>query len=532
MKRKLIFALSFVLTLGTLSAQGEMDVYRFSRNDLTGTARSVAMGGAFGALGGDISGIAINPAGIGVYKSSEIVTTMNFQNTKVKNTNFYGDKFDESKFKFRFDNLAFVTTLPLNSDIAPLINLGFSYNKLKSFDRRYRTAASSAPSSLSDYMAYRAQGYSSTDLESSNNNYPWYNDWLAVQGYNSYLINDLGSGLYGSSTIAYDVDNDLYVREKGSVNSYDFNIGTTFADMLSVGFTLSVTDIDYRMYSSYIEDFYETSSPFANKGFFEQVNHMKTEGTGWQIGLGLLFKPIDEFRIGVAYHSPTWYDMTDYYISDINHDLTNIAGMPSGYRAGTFYSDEGVYDYKMYTPDRWTFSAAGVIGNMAIISLDYELTNYKNMKLKDRHWGDYSISDSGTKEYIKEDFQAASTVRVGVELKPLPQFSIRAGYAFMQSPLKKEFRNNEREVMVAGPATHFTLDSHVNNYTYGLGYRFSRNFYTDIAFVYKTQNSYLYNMPTTVSSGGVDGYGNYIEGDKTKMKTETFQGLLTLGYKF
>lgn len=32
------------------------------------------MGGAFGALGGDISGIAINPAGIGVYQKSEIVT--------------------------------------------------------------------------------------------------------------------------------------------------------------------------------------------------------------------------------------------------------------------------------------------------------------------------------------------------------------------------------------------------------------------------------------------------------------------------
>ncbi|NDV67865.1 OmpP1/FadL family transporter [Dysgonomonas sp. 25] len=529
MKRRLIVALSLILSTGAIYAQGEMDAYRFSQNELRGTARSVAMGGAFGALGGDISGVAINPAGIGIYKSSEIVTTLNFQNTKVKNNNPYGDSFNKSKFKFEFDNLAFVTTFDLDSDVAPRFNVGFSYNKLKSFDRQYQTNGYKAPSSLSDYMAYRADGYTPSQLTSGNR---WGCDWLAVQGYNAYLIEHLGNEYYGSNMIAYDLNNDLYVKEKGSISSYDFNFGTTFADMFSVGMTVSVTDIDYRMYSSYIEDFYVGS--VKPEDFFEQINHMKTEGSGWQLGLGMIFKPINELRIGAAYHSPTWYKMTDYYISDINHDLVGIAGMPAGYQSDYFKSDEGVYDYKLYTPDRWTFSVAGVIGTMAIISLDYELTNYKNMKLKDR--GNYrSIAESGTNEFIKQDFKAASTIRAGIEIKPIPQMSFRAGYAFMESPLKKEFRNNEKEVMVAAPIAHYTLDGHTHHYTWGLGYRFSKNFYTDVAFVYKTQNAQLHNMPTTTNpriSDGKDGYGNFIYGDRTDMKIETMQGLLTLGFRF
>lgn len=536
MKRIYLSILALISSVGVIYAQGEMDVYKMSQRELTGTARSVGMGGAFGALGGDISGIAINPAGIGIYSSSEIVTTLNFQNTKVENE-FGANKFDESKFKFRFDNLAFVTGIDLNSDIVPRLNVGFSYNKLKSFDRKYRAVGSGA--SLTDYMASRATkgGYTAGDLESQ---YQWDYDWLAVQGYNSYLIDPISSGSnrFVSNTLSntpgysLEADNDLFVREKGSVNSYDFNIGATISEILSVGLTLSVTDIDYKMYSSYIENFYNPNST-TWRGEFEQINNLKTEGTGFQVGVGLIFKPINELRFGVAYHSPTWYDMTDHYTSDIYHDLGSLVGdshfdIPNDYKKGTFTSPLGVYDYKMTTPDRWTFSAAGIIGNMAIISVDYELSDYRNMRLKDYTWDGYDIEMANPKQYIKEDFKAASTVRVGAEIKPIPQFSIRAGYSFQESPLEKSFRKDEKEVMVMGPTAHYVLDGHINNYSYGLGYRFTKSFYTDIAFTYKTQNSYLYNVP----SGSEDGAGNVIIGSQNKMKTTAFQGLLTFGYKF
>ena len=136
MKQVSLLLLATIFSCGVIKAQGEMDAYKFSKNDLTGTARSVSMGGAFGALGGDISGVSINPAGIGIYKNSEIVTTLNFQNTKTQ-TELNTGKIDDSKFKFTFDNLAFVSVFPLNSDVAPSLNIGFSYNRLKNFDRKY-----------------------------------------------------------------------------------------------------------------------------------------------------------------------------------------------------------------------------------------------------------------------------------------------------------------------------------------------------------------------------------------------------------
>lgn len=532
MKRIYLSILILVSFFGAIYAQGEMDVYKMSQRELTGTARSVGMGGAFGALGGDISGIAINPAGIGIYSNNEVVTTLNFQNTKVEN-NFKGDKFNESKFKFRFDNLAFVTGIDLDSEIAPRLNVGFSYNKLKSFNRNYRAIGSAGTDgSLTHYMANRAYKYNTSRLGQAY----WGDDWLAVQGYNTYLIKPYGidrdgKQIYISSLYGLEADNNIFVREKGSISSYDFNVGTTISDVLSIGLTLSVTDIDYKMYSSYIENFY---NPKTNhwRAEFKQSNHLKTEGTGFQLGIGLIYKPINELRLGISYHSPTWYDMTDYYTSDIFHNLNlQDLGIPKNNDKdidNPFTSDEGIYDYKMYTPDKWTFSVASVIANMAIISVDYELSDYRNMRLKDYTWDDHNVYFDDTKQYIKEDFKLASTLRVGAEIKPIPQFSIRAGYSFQESPLEKSFRKDEKIVKVMGPTAHYVLDGHINNYSYGLGYRFTKNFYTDIAFTYKTQNSYLYNVPSGLS----DGKGNKIIGSQFKMKNTAYQALLTLGYKF
>ena len=147
-----------------------------------------------------------------------------------------------------------------------------------------------------------------------------------------------------------DADNNIFVREKGSISSYDFNVGTTISDMLSIGLTLSVTDIDYKMYSLYTENFYNQNSKNW-RASFNQITHLKTEGTGFQVGLGLIFKPIKEFRLGISYHSPTWYDMNDYYTSDIHHNLKSLVGksgfdIPEDYKRvkDPFKSNEGIYD--------------------------------------------------------------------------------------------------------------------------------------------------------------------------------------------
>lgn len=532
MKKILLSALAFSFLSINSYAQGEMDALKLSRNDLKGTARSVGMGGAFGALGGDASGVAINPAGIGVYKSSEFSGTLNFSNTDTK-TEMNAGELKESKFKVNFDNFSYVGAFPLGSDDVPFLNVGFAYNKLKSFDRKYSMRGDNLNSSLSDYMAYRADGYSSSSMAMwDENNKPLYpfddrnGDWLAILGYNSWLIDPasgtnkwqsvLGAPGSGRNT----VNTDMFVREKGSVNNYDFNIGTTISNILSIGATVSVTDIDYHMFSEYEESFKEGE---ANR-YFNMANWLKTEGTGYQLKAGFILKPVDEFRIGVAYHSPTWYNMTDFYEADL---IQNMTGEKQGINTYNEAGDTYV-DYRLRTPDKWVFSLASVIAKTAIISVDYELTNYGNMNLKDDYGNSLSnnpLADPNT--HIKSHYKNSSTLRAGLEVRFTPQFSARVGYAWMQSPLEKDFKANDLEVMTVGTVPHYTLDGDINNFTYGLGYRFTRNFYADVAFVLKSQKDDLYAFSTIT-----DNAGRKVRADKSTLKTDTFQGLLTLGYRF
>ncbi len=510
MKRIFISAFGALALCLSSYGQGEMDLFNMSKNDLRGTARSTAMGGAFGALGGDITGISINPAGIGVYKTSEIVTTLNFTNNKYESTTNAG-KTDHSKFVFNFDNMAFVGVLPVYSDIVESLNFGFSYNRLKSFDRKYEMKSQNLNSSLVDYMNNKANisrlnGY---DVSAAN---PFRNgaNWLGALAYQGGLIESI-NGVYQPKVGAPQYNN-LYVREKGEINSYDFSAGTTFSDMISVGLTLSVTDINYHLYSDYYED-------FGNNGDFYLENFLSTEGTGYQVSIGVIAKPINELRLGIAYHSPTWYKMTDYYSAII--DALGNRPIDTFDKAGDTY-----VDYDMQTPDRWTFSIAGIIGQQAIISADYELTNYRNMRF--RNIPRYDSELSAQNGYVKEDYKNASTFRIGAEVRFTPQISGRIGYAWMQSPIDKDLKNFVREVPTVGTIPHFRLEGDTNYFTYGIGYRFTPYFYTDIAFIMKSQTDDLY----TYSRVYDDGSTLIQEQPKTKLKNNMFSGLLTLGYRF
>lgn len=550
MKRILLFTSLFITYLGLVRAQGEMDAYRLSQKDLTGTARSVGMGGAFGALGGDITGISINPAGIGVFKSLEIVTTLNFQKSTIK-SDFFGAKEDKDKFKLYFDNMAFATALPLNSDEVPFLNVGFSYNRVKSFDRKYKVRGDNFGSSLTDYMGQMARGTNFEELDPDRER-DWYKGhWLGMLGYHNFLINreegnkeeyDYISSLRkpNASNKAplsdrIGIDNTLNIREKGTISTYDFNIGTTISDIISLGMTISVTDLYYEINADYEEKYFDHANPDKYFGSgFQLSNWMKTDGNGWQVSLGTIIKPINELRIGIAYHSPIWYDMEDRYSVTIDQNLVNIKEIPgvnldNTYKDSRMYSPEGYYKYKMRTPDRWTFSMAGVFSNIGILSVDYELTDYKhNMRMKDRG-GYYDIEKMGTNKYIKNDFRMASTLRLGTEIRFTNQFSARVGYAWIQSPLDKNFKDNKYEVQISGTQPSYILDGDINNYTWGLGYRFTKNFYMDLAFIYKTQKSNLYMYPSLEET---DYYGNEIFSERTKIKNNTMQGLLTFGIRY
>jgi long-subunit fatty acid transport protein len=512
MKRYLLFIIaSFVYAFSF--AQGELDAYRYSNDDLSGTARGQAMGGAFGALGGDVTGVAINPAGIGVYRSSEVVANMSLTSALTG-----GKSYQESNTKFHFDNLSYVGYYPMVKGSMLSFNFGFNYNRIKSFDQVYSTSSQSMNSSLTDYIVHLLNEKNINHGKLSGS-VPYYNPdlpWLGILGWRGYLINEAENTTNQYESILNKgelVKPHLRVTEKGKVESYDFTFGSNIANKFYWGATFTITDFWYWMSSSYDEE-------FAEGGGFNLENSLETKGSGFQAKLGVIYKPVDALRLGIAYHSPVWYTMTDYFDAGLTPNLTPRGiytedGKPVGYTE----TGGAIYDYKLRTPGSWTFSAATVLGAKAIVSLDYEIKNYASMNLSDND-GEW-IHENGL---IKEDFKNASTVRAGFEYRFTPQFSGRIGYAWTQNPYRTDMSLQSLGEIIepAGTIPNYTLSGDISYLTAGIGFRFNPQFYGDFALVLRSQKDDLYYFPPdTEGSSFVDTFTN-----------KTLKGLITLGYKF
>ena len=545
MKKTMIAAAILVLGTGAASAQGAMDAYKLGTTELNGTARYLSMGGAFGALGGDVSVMKDNPAGIAVYRSSEIATSLSL-NAISAESNFSGSIYSDDKTRLSFDNIAYVGYFPTGNDENLISwNVGFSYNKIKNFNKNYGMAGRQ-DFSISDFIANRSTGL---PLAGITGDKAYENsDWLSVLGYDAGLMDvyeDTPGGKKDQYFSPFGDFNDkgewtpykltnsqLRVQESGAINLYTVSAGANISNFLMLGASLLITDISYDLSSKYDETFeYEDNDLYLD-------NTLSTTGSGYQVNIGAILSPTDYLRLGVAYNSPTWYKMTDYYYAEAASNYTYMEKgqlKEESYKANTPYDPDPrpFTDYQFRSPDKWLFSAAAIIGKYALVSVDYELTNYRNMKMKDFQ----GYSNQPTNTDIRHYFQNGSTVRVGFEGKVTPQFAIRAGYSYSNSPIKTEFNNalNARnavqtEVRTVGTIPHFTIDKGVTNYTFGIGYRFTPSFYTDIACVLRSHKEDLYAfsmMPADEKLGYTE-----IKSQAATLKTNTVKVALTLGYKF
>ena len=523
-----------------LFAQGnEVDAYTLTTTELNGTARSMAMGGAFGALGGDVSVLSGNPAGLGIYRSSEITGTFDLSHVNTS-TNWAGQKTDMNKTGFTVNNFAFSMYFPSGSDGLRNWNFGFSYNRLKNFRRSYKMISNGQDYSMGDYTAWRAsnafgygEGLTLDELTLSGNNDPYNNgnlagNWLPILGFETGMYDhyagrpneyqsSFGWDSNGNWVIDSPYKNALNVNESGYMDEYNIGLGFNFSNFFFLGASVLVTDIDYR-YSSFYEDFFVFDD--RKDDYLYMENRLNTKGTAVSTNIGVITN-LQMIRLGVAYHSPRWYRMTDYYHA---WGGTEINGY-SDPRMENETPSDAYSEYRFSTPDKWIFSAAAILGQSALISADYEIMNYKNMLFTDRNGSSNSI----TNDYVKEDYTWSHTFKLGTEIKLSPQFALRAGYMLQTSPMLKDLANNNVEVLPAGTIPHFSVTSNPVNYiTAGIGYRFNQNFYMDMAWIYRFVNSDAYAFSNTYSRNGqVEVFS-----EPAQLKTNTTRLALTLGYKF
>ncbi len=532
--KKLFFAAIVGLAPSVMVAQSAVDAYQLSQGDLKGTARFVSMGGAFSALGGDLSTLTQNPAGIGVYRSSEIGVTMdiNIQSTK---SNSMGYSLNEGQTKVYCPNFGYVGCIKLDNEVMPIFNWGVSYGRSVSFDRLYRGGMPNISASMSNYIADFSNRYAPdvyglarTEYGKIYDNPYWQSDadWLSILAYNAYMINPIGltsnyNGLYkydnnGNPITAGDAM--FSVRESGYVDEYSINFGGNFIDMFYWGIALGITEIKYEKQTLYDEELTNAQIPTADglsttegDAYFAIDNYKHISGTGYNFKAGFIFKPINEIRLGFAVHTPTCYKLRHDYDASVNYDYSSFDKPYSDWTEVAFF------DSKLRTPWKIMTGVAGVIGGRAILSLDYEYDAYNDMVVKD----DMGYTDNFVDSDINAYYKGQNIFRVGAEFRVTPKFSVRAGYNYQSSNVKDGAKNGAEYIYTSGTDPSYTFDDKTQYITCGLGYR-TGGFYIDGAYVYKNRESEFHAFSDLIDAPA----------PKATITDNNSSIVLSIGYKF
>lgn len=519
-----------VFTAVGAEAQSEYDAVNLAQKDLNGTARFVGMGGAMGALGGDISTMETNPAGIGIYRSNDAMLTFGYSTTGTE-SNYLGDKYEMSKNRWSFDNAGFVFSTKIGT-MTPLryVNVGFNYHKSKSFYRNmtmqgmlgsidgvYLSQVRSMAQQGTDAQEYVYNRYKE-HLNFGSKDIYYDNDagWLGVLGWQGGLTEeDVDSEPYNIYHPYVPGETDAYFlsRERGGIDQYDFNVAFNFNDRFYFGITLGAYDVDYNKYTMYNEISIDDKS---NQFEYALESFNRISGSGFDVKLGAILRPSESLplRIGFAIHSPIFYKLTYTTGAVLQNFSDDLVIDTQDYLNGK----DMERDFQLQTP--WVFNASlgYTIGNNIALGAEYEYEDYSSMKFKYPEGGDMEFENAGVDFSLK----GVSTLRLGAEWKPIPAFALRAGYnyssaAFDDGAYKMLSYNS------INTDTDFSNNQSSNTYTLGIGYRGSL-FYADLAYKYNTYKSDFYTFYNDINGP--------VTPPTTKVTNTRSQVLLTLGVRF
>ena len=509
MKNKLFFLGLSILLPAIMSAQDIYQMESFSKEDLNGTARYVGMGGAMSSLGADISVMGSNPAGIGLFRHSDVSTSFGLV------TQEDGEKFDsKGKTHMSFDQIGFVYSMNVGGKSCRFINFGFNYHKSKDFNGLIK--ADFAPANLASQTWQMADlaGYWGGAAKATP---------LSNMGYETWLIDSLGTNAYGASSSSY------RKAQWGSIQAYDFNISANFSEQFYLGLTIGAYNVDYNSYSLYGENIVNSNN--VASGNYTLSNDRDVSGTGFNVKLGFIARPIADspFRIGVAVSSPTFYNLRSKTYSRI---VTNYTDDNTTW---DHFTDISGYDYNIHTPWKFNFSLGHTIANCLAIGAEYEYSDYSTAKVTYDNgydydgWSNNETDDHELNNQASRHLQGVSTFKIGAEWMVDPMVAIRAGYNYVSSPFKDgAYANqtiNSASIDYTTSTDYMNLTG-INRYTVGLGLNFGK-VYADAACQYQHQNGNFHPFNT---QKGVD--TNVNEGPCQKINLSRTQILFTIGYRF
>lgn len=427
MKKLCMTFIAVLLAINPVLAQNEMDALRYSQVFPGGTARFSAMGGSFGALGGDFSSLSINPAGIGIYRSSEFMITPVFNHSAVE-TSYFNTREEDMKYNFNLNNVGVVFAFPVggeNNDGGwQFVNLGFGINRHNNFNDRWITEGFNPYSTMMASMLQQAESQGLDNLDPFSTGLAW----------ETFLL-DTVPELYAD--MLHGVNQRQETNTSGHIRELVLTMGANYNDRLYLGATVGFPSVSYEEESVFMEEDIEGRNEIFNSMTY--ANSFKTTGSGYNFKVGAIFRLTDMVRIGGAFHTPTFYDLTDRYsarmTSDLNLDDYNDSWEPE---------KPGRFDYDLETPFKAIGSLGLVFGSTGAINVDYEYIDYTAARLRSR---DYMFSSENRQ--IRNHFTEQHNIRIGGELN-LEPLILRGGYGYYSNPYRSGINDATRQMISAG----------------------------------------------------------------------------------
>lgn len=393
MKNSFLLAIFFASTFGTFSQSlGYQDLaLMFSQNDNNGTARFTAMGGAFGALGGDVSAININPAGLSVFNSSVFSGSFNIRNSMIS-ANYYGNSLNTEEEFVNISQAGAVLVFDgtFNSDWNKFA-MGVNYRITKDFNN-----------------SFLAQGNS------------------GVATFTSFPLDN------NTPALVYDIaDEQRFINNnRGNLSELNIGFSAVHQNRLHIGLGLNFYDLNFTQQNTLTEFNSDASGNELDANLYQENF---TTGTAFSANAGFIYKAHKNFRFGVSYQTPTWFSEiieesnitnNDGFFGDTEIAVSNDNVIYNN-TAGGFFPVQNLI-YRLKTPSKLTASAALIFGNFGLISFDYTNKNFRRVKLSG---ADFSFENAS----ILNDFRNTHNFNVGSEWR-FKRLSIRGGYQFEQSP--------------------------------------------------------------------------------------------------
>ena len=498
------------------NAQEPADALRSSWNVQGGSARVQAIGGSMGSLGGDITATFVNPAGLGFYRTGDLILSPAYQRRNTSGT-YYGKKESREGDRFTWGTSGFVIGGGSGTGKIKTTALSIAYNRAADFNSNFEYRGLNNQSSYSQKFLEEIKRNNIRDGNELDANY----EFGPSLAFRTYYIDTIGGSTNGNFQFQSRAANLLStgllqqnsVQTRGGIDEVALAIGGQVNEKWLVGGTIGVPIMHYRRDGEFLET--DATNNANNKFDYAIISEkLRTGGVGFNAKLGAIYKPSEFWRLGLAFHSPSIYSLTDKYETSVTADVESPSNGPLVSDSKEFNGgNPAETKYGYISPYRVIGSISYVLREIqdvrkqrGFLTADVEFINYKASS----YFVDEEDDPDGTnKAYYKElnkainqAYKGAFNFRAGGELK-FTTVMVRAGVAYYGNPYKDLNGEKGSKFNVSG----------------GLGYR-NKGFFVDLTYVHSLTKdvNFAYRLAQSPYAGA-------------QLRTNAGTGVVTFGFK-